>query len=162
MGYYTLFKLIHILAVIVFMGNIFTGLFWMYRANRTSNLNIIHHTMKNIILSDKYFTIPGVIIILIGGFGAALQNHLPMLRTGWIFWPIILFTVSGIAFSWKVAPLQRKISALTSLQEDGFDWVHYRRLYRQWDTWGIVAIITPVIALVMMVLKWPALSILVK
>jgi uncharacterized membrane protein len=159
---YSIFKLIHILAVVLFMGNIYTGLFWMNRAHKSGNLSIINHTMKNIILSDKYFTIPGVFIILVGGFGGALQNHLPLLRLGWIFWPIVLFSVSGIAFSWKVAPLQKKIYKLTSEADSNFDWAHYHKLYKAWDVWGLVAIVTPLIALVMMVLKIPALSFLAK
>lgn len=108
MGLYAILKLIHILATVAFLGNIYTGLFWMNRAHRTRDLAIINHTMKNIILSDKYFTVPGVVIILIGGLGAAIQNHLPILRLGWIFWPIVLFSISGIAFSWKIVPLQKK------------------------------------------------------
>ena len=159
---YAIFKLIHILAVVLFLGNIYTGLFWMNRANKTCNLSIINHTIKNIILSDKYFTVPGVVIILVGGFGGALQNHLPMLRLGWIFWPIVLFSISGIAFSWKVAPLQRKIYNMTSKGHDNFDWAQYQKLYKEWDIWGLVAIVTPVIALVMMVLKIPSLSMLAK
>jgi uncharacterized membrane protein len=162
MELYPLYKLIHVFAVIVFMGNIYTGLFWMNRANKTRDLSIINHTMKNVILSDKYFTIPGVIIILVGGFGAALQNHLPLLKLGWIFYPIVLFSISGIAFSWKVAPLQKKIATVTKDKHDDFDWVNYRKLYREWDMWGLVAIITPLIALAMMVLKLPALSFLAK
>lgn len=159
---YSLYKLIHVFAIIVFMGNIYTGLFWMNRANKTGDVSIINYTMKNVILSDKYFTIPGVIIILVGGFGAAFQNHLPLLKLGWIFYPIVLFSISGIAFSWKVAPLQRKIANLTKDNRDDFDWVSYRKLYREWDIWGIVAIITPLIALAMMVLKLPTLSFLAK
>lgn len=159
---YAIFKLIHILSVVLFMGNIYTGLFWMYRANKTGSLTIIHHTMKNIILSDKYFTVPGVIIIVVGGFGAALHNHLPMLRLGWVFYPIVLFSISGIAFSWKVAPLQKRIAKLTEASDENFDWSLYRKLYREWDVWGVVAIVSPLIALAMMVLKLPLLSFLAK
>lgn len=159
MELYTIFKLIHILATVAFLGNIYTGLFWMSRAHRSRNLLIINHTMKTVILSDKYFTVPGVLIILIGGIGAAIQHRLPMLRTGWIFWPIILFSLSGIAFSWKVVPLQKKISMLTSGDHDNFDWARYSKLYTQWDLWGIIAIITPLAALAMMVLKLPVAGI---
>jgi uncharacterized membrane protein len=159
---YSIFKLIHILAVVLFMGNIYTGLFWMNRAHRTKDLSIINHTMKNVILSDKYFTVPGVIIILIGGFGAVFQNHLPMLRLGWIFYPIVLFSISGIAFSWKVVPLQKQIYNLTNGSHENFDWDNYNKLFKEWEIWGLVAIVTPIVALAMMVLKLPELSFLAK
>ena len=60
------FKLIHVLAVIIFLGNIITGLFWMRIAVKTKDLRIIHHTMNGIIMADRYFTIPGVIVITVG------------------------------------------------------------------------------------------------
>ena len=162
MSPYAFFKLLHILAVVVFLGNVFTGLFWMYQANKTRRLAIIHHTMKSIILSDRYFTVPGVVVIVAGGFAAAIQGSMPLLRTGWIFWSIVLFSTSGIVFAWMLAPLQKKIKLLTEVKtedEPGFDWSAYQKLYKAWDLWGLVAIFTPLLALVMMVLKWPAKSI---
>src|SRR4030095_14039718 len=98
---YTYFKLIHLVAVTIFLGNIITGLFWMHMAVNTKDLKIISHTMKGIIKADRYFTIPGVIIITAGGFMAAIYGHFPILQTGWIFWSIVLFTISGLAFAFK-------------------------------------------------------------
>ena len=95
MNAYALLKLIHIIAVIIFLGNIITGLFWMRIANKTNNLHIISFTMKGIMISDKWFTIPGVFVITAGGFSAAIQGGLPLLRTGWIFWSIVLFSLSS-------------------------------------------------------------------
>jgi uncharacterized membrane protein len=162
MSPYAFFKLIHILAVVVFLGNVFTGLFWMYQANKTRRLAIIHHTMKSIILSDRYFTVPGVVVIVAGGFAAAIQSSMPLLRTGWIFWSIVLFSTSGLVFAWKLAPLQKKITHFTDVKaedETRFNWGAYQKLYKAWDLWGLVAILTPLLALGMMVLKWPAKSI---
>ena len=104
--YYTYFKLLHVLAVIIFLGNIITGLYWMHIAKKTKDLKIISHTVFGVIKSDRYFTIPGVVLITTFGIIAAVHGHIPLLRTGWIFWPIVLFSISGIAFMWKVAPLQ--------------------------------------------------------
>ena len=47
------------------------------------------------------------------GFSAAIQGGLPLLRTGWIFWSIVLFTLSGVIFALKLVPLQRKILQIT-------------------------------------------------
>ena len=35
---YTYYKLIHLIAVILFLGNIITGLFWMHIAAKTKDL----------------------------------------------------------------------------------------------------------------------------
>ena len=154
---YTWLKLFHIIAVIIFLGNIFTGLFWMRIAVKTKDVRIIHHSIRGVMLSDRYFTIPGVIFIIIAGIFTALVGNVPLIRTGWILWSLILFSISGIAFMWKVAPLQRKLSNLTSGSGDAtlFDWTVFKKTFRDWELWGSVALLTPILALIMMVLKIP-------
>ncbi len=154
---YTYFKLIHLLAVIIFLGNIIIGLFWMRIAVKTRDLRIIHFTIKGIITADRYFTIPGVIIITTFGILAAVYGHYPLLRTGWILWSIILFSISGLAFGFKVAPLQKIILNLTLNNENtnDFDWNYFQKKYIEWEIWGFIALITPLAAFVMMTLKIP-------
>lgn len=157
---YALLKLVHIFAVIIFLGNIITGLYWMKKADRTNNLSIISFTMKGIISSDKLFTIPGVVVITIGGFSAAIYGGIPILKTGWIFWSLILFILSGLIFSWKLAPLQNKIYRLiTNADAANFNKALYRSYLKQWESWGLVALLTPLGAMVMMVMKIPVYSI---
>jgi len=154
---YAFLKLIHLIAVVIFLGNIITGLFWMRFAVKTKDLKIISFTMKGIRKADQYFTIPGVIIITAGGFLAAIYAHIPILRTGWILWSIIMFSLSGLVFSFRLAPLQKKIYDLTFNKEDvnDFDWKNFNKLYSAWDAWGIIAMLTPLAAFVMMTLKIP-------
>lgn len=141
----------------IFLGNIVTGLFWMRIAVKTKDLQIINFTMKGIIQADRYFTIPGVIVITVGGFLAAIYGHYPILRTGWILWSIIMFSISGLAFAFQVAPLQKKIYNLTieQAQTADFDWKDFKSVYVKWDIWGLIALLTPLAAFVMMVLKLP-------
>jgi uncharacterized membrane protein len=149
-------KLIHVLAVVLFLGNITTGIFWKAHADRTRNPAIIGHMLEGIIQADRLFTMPPILFILIGGIGAAIAGHLPMLGTGWIFWSIVLFVVSGIAFMAHVVPAQRKMLALVRKSGETLDWVAYRSLSHRWELWGAVALVTPAIAAVLMVMK-PAL-----
>lgn len=156
MNSYLLFKLLHIIAVIVFLGNVYTGLFWMKQANKTSDPGIIAFTMGNIIKSDRWFTVPSVIIITAGGISAALYAQTPILRTGWIFWPIILFTFSGLVFSAKLVPLQKRIFKIASMMGASKDkTAEYNSMLSAWEHWGHIAILAPLAALVMMVLKIP-------
>jgi len=154
---YLLLKTIHILAVILFIGNITTGLFWMHYAVRTKNQTVISRTIKSIIQADKIFTIPGVVVIVASGIGLALYAHYPMLKLGWLLWPILLFIISGISFGVKVAPLQNQISKLISIPEivTDSDWQIFNKLLKSWDVWGLVALLTPFAAFGMMVLKIP-------
>ncbi len=160
MNYYLILKAIHLLAVVAFLGNIVTGLYWMKFARKTNDIKIIHHTAAGIIVSDKLFTIPGVIIITAGGFAAALYGGMPLLGTGWIFWPIVLFSFSGLFFAFKVVPLQVSMRKYfeTGYGNDEFNWKRFDILLRRWEFWGLMAVITPIISFFMMILKWPAVS----
>src|SRR5207245_10213998 len=115
---YQILKLIHVAAVIIFLGNIITGLFWKAHADRTKDIRFIAHTMHGIIRSDRWFTIPGVIVITLAGVLAAIRAGLPILRTAWIFWSLVAFSVSGSVFAWRVGPLQRQLLALATTPTD--------------------------------------------
>jgi len=154
---YSYLKLIHLFAVVIFLGNIITRLFWMRIAVKTKDLKIITFTMKGIRDSDRYFTIPGVIVITAGGFLSAIFGHFPILQTGWIFWSIVMFSISGLAFAFRVAPLQKRIYHLTLNKESStdFDWKYFHKVYLEWDIWGLIALLTPLAAFIMMTLKIP-------
>src|SRR3712207_9313515 len=83
----------------------------------TTLFRSIAHTLEGIIRSDRWFTIPGVVLILGFGVGAAAVGGLSLLGTGWIWQSIALFAVSGLAFVLQVAPLQRRLHALARSEE---------------------------------------------
>lgn len=151
---YLLLKLIHVAAVILFLGNITTGLFWKAHADRTADPRTMAHAMEGIIRSDRWFTIPGVVVILATGVGTAMLGGIPILGTPWVLWSVVLFAASGLAFMFRVAPLQREVLAIARAAP--FDAVRYRAVSWRWELWGLAALLTPLGALVLMVLK-PAL-----
>ena len=152
---YLLIKLLHVIAVIAFLGNIATGLFWHAHAARTRDPKLLAHTMDGIIRSDRLFTVPGVVGIIVTGVAAAIYGNYPILRTGLILWTLILFIVSGLIFMIRVAPLQRRLRALAeaAVQAGTFEYAHYRALAVRWEVWGAAALLAPVAGLVLMVLK---------
>lgn len=149
---YYLLQVVHVFAVILFMGNIITGLFWKFHADGTRNPAIVAHTIRGLIRADRWFTVPGVVVITAAGILAAIQAGLPLLRTGWILWSIVAFSLSGIAFGWKVAPLQKELLRLSD-DAGAFDWPAYRSKSLQWELWGLFATLTPAVAVVLMVWK---------
>lgn len=155
---YLFIKLLHVIAVIAFLGNITTGLFWHRHAARTRDPKLLAYTMDGIIRSDRFFTVPGVVVIIATGFAAAIYGGYPILRTGWILWTLILFIVSGLIFMIRVVPLQRQLRALAeaAVQSGTFDYARYHALAVRWEIWGGAALLTPAVGLVLMVLK-PAL-----
>ena len=152
---YLWLKLLHVAAVVVFLGNITTGLFWHAHAARTRDPRLLAHAVDGIIRSDRLFTIPGVVVIIVSGMVAAVIGGLPILRTPWILWSLVLFGVSGLVFVLRVAPLQVQLRALAQAgaEHGALDWGRYQRLARTWEMWGAVALLTPLAALVLMVLK---------
>ena len=139
------FKLIHIVAVIVFLGNITLGIFWKAIADKSHDPRIIAHTLRGIILADRWFTIPAIFVLVAGGVATAIAEQIPILATGWILWAIILFVISGLAF----AP-----AAASEGERSGiFDTARYDRISAQWNLWGMVALLAPVGAVALMVLK---------
>src|SRR5262245_18046327 len=111
---YLVWKLLHIVSVVLFLGNITTGLFWAELAHRSGDLRLIGAAFRGITRSDRWFTVPGVITLVASGIAAAVNAQLTILRTGWIVWALRLLLASGLAFGAFVAPLQRRIAALAA------------------------------------------------
>lgn len=152
---YTFWKLLHLLAIVLFLGNIITGLFWHRHALRTMNRELLAFTMDGIIRSDRWMTVPGVVILTGAGIAAAVAGGLPLVRTGWILWSVVALTLSGVIFGVCLAPLQLQMRAMTAAGGT-FDAAQYRRLSLRWEVWGGVATALPLAAVLLMVTK-PAL-----
>lgn len=150
---YAALKAVHVLAVVVFLGNVTVGVFWKAFADRTGNAAVMAHTIDGIIRADRIFTIPGVIVLALAGVATALVGHYSILGTGWILWGIGLFVVSGIAFG----PLARAQRALLTVAQTGLQTADQRQQYEalsgQWNLYGTIATIAPLLALIVMVIK---------
>lgn len=156
---YLALKTLHIVGVVMFLGNITTGIFWKEHADRTRDPRLIAHALAGIIASDRLFTVPGVLLILAAGIIAAIVGHIPLLGTGWVLWGIVLFTLSGIAFMGRVAPLQKRMLKLmrAGAENGNPDWAAYAKLSRAWALSGAVALLLPLMVLALMVFKPPGM-----
>jgi uncharacterized membrane protein len=151
---YLAVKALHVLSVVLFLGNIITGVFWKLHADRGGDLRARAQALDGIITSDRWFTLPGVALIIVTGVWLATLAHLPIVRTRWLLWALILFGVSGVAFQFFVAPLQRRMLAnVRAGLAGGWNESEYRALSAAWAWWGAVATLTPVGSLFLMVTK---------
>lgn len=148
---YLALKLVHVAGVVLFLGNITVGVFWKAFADRTGDLRIMGYTMDAIIRADRVFTIPGIVLLLIGGIGAAMVGGYPILQTGWLLWGICAFILSGIAFG-PLSRVQRSIAAAAHAGNKA----DYDRHSQGWTLWGSLALFFPIVAFAIMILK-PAL-----
>jgi uncharacterized membrane protein len=151
---YLWLKALHVISVVLFLGNIITGAFWKAHADRSGDLRVRAAALAGIIRSDALFTIPGVVLIIVTGVWMALDAGLPILRTDWILWSIIAFGLSGATFGARVGPLQKKLLANARAGLEGsWNQSDYERLSRAWARWGLIATGAPLVAVFLMVLK---------
>jgi len=151
---YLALKALHIVSVVLFLGNIITGVFWKVHADRTGDLRARAQALDGIIKSDRWFTVPGVFLIIATGVGLALMAGYPLLRTFWIAWSLALFGISGLAFGIAVGPLQKKLLANARAGQAGnWNQAEYDKLSKSWTIWGTVATAAPLIAVFLMVMK---------
>jgi len=150
---------LHLFGVIAFIGNVATGMYWHSHAWRTRDPKLLAHTMHGIIRSDRVLTTPGVLALLVGGVGASMVGGVPMLRTGWILWTIVLFVLAGGTFGMFIAPLQRQMLALASeaSTQSTFDEARYAELASRWRRRLAFAVLLLLFGVLLMVLK-PALA----
>lgn len=152
---YLWIKVLHLAAVVVFLGNIFTGLFWKAIADRSGDVKIMAHTLHGIIVSDRWFTIPGVVLLSAAGLANAVMGHYRILSTRWLLWSIVAFAISGAIFAVRIGPLQRQLRdcARAGVDTGALDVPLYRRLSREWEFWGAVSLVLPVLAFILMIVR---------
>ena len=152
---YIILKSLHVLSVVLFLGNIITGLFWKRHADRTGDPRLMAHALDGVIRSDRWFTMPGVLAIIVTGVGLAQSAGYPIVATGWIWKSLILFGISGALFGIWVAPLQKRLRTLAAAGSASgqIDLPLYRKLSLRWEIAGAIATLTPIGALFLMVAK---------
>jgi uncharacterized membrane protein len=151
---YLILKSLHVISVVLFLGNIITGVFWKVHADITGDLRARAQALDGIIHSDRWFTLPGVFAIIITGVWMAIEAHIPLLGTKWVLWSLILFGISGVCFGVFVAPLQKKLLANARAGLSGtWNEAEYKELSGAWTLWGTIATLTPLVAVFLMVMK---------
>ena len=151
---YLALKSFHVLGAVLFLGNILAGVYWKRHADRSGSLEVRAQVLAGIIRADRLFTLPTVALIIGTGVANALMAHMPILGTPWIAAGLALFLLSGMVFSMRVGPLQKKLLANVEAGRSGsWDQPAYESLSRSWLSWGWVATGAPLIVVFLMVFK---------
>jgi len=149
-----MYLLLHIVGVVLFLGNIVTAAFWKVRADLQGNPAVIHQTAKNVMLADWVFTLPGLLLIIASGGLMASEAGYVLSGTDWLTFSLVLFGVTGVIWLVVLLPMQRAMirysaAALT----DGKIPEAYRQASRRWNAFGVAATLIPVVILYLMVFK---------
>jgi uncharacterized membrane protein len=151
---YLVLKTLHVMSVVLFLGNIVTGFFWKRHADRIGDLRARAQAMDGISKADRVFTSPSVLLILATGFALAWAGHLPVFGLPWLWMSLALFGIAGATFGIKVGPLQKKLlSNLRAGLAGQWNESEYQALSNSWRFWGLVATGAPLVALILMVIK---------
>ena len=151
---FDLSKILHLLGVVILIGNVTVTSFWKVFADRTGDPRIIAHAQRMVTITDWVFTLLGIALLCIGGFGAAWLAGLDPFAAGWLANAEILFVISGAIWLFVLVPLQiRQARQARAFAQGGEIPQAYWRAGRLWLIWGIVATVPLVGALWLMVAK---------
>lgn len=145
---------LHLIGVLLMVGNIITAAFWKVRADLTRNPLVIHHAVKNVMIADYFFTIPGLVLIIISGAVMAGQFGVSLVGLNWLTLSLILLLITGFIWLAILIPLQlRMIRYSADSVKTGVISAEYRRASRQWAIYGVAATFLPIVILYLMVMK---------
>lgn len=151
---YTTFKMLHVLGVVLFLGNIIVTGVWKYRADVTGRPEVIAFAQRLVTLTDWVFTFGGAVLILIGGFGMVGVAGLDIRTTSWVKIGLALFLASGAIWAAILIPIQIAQARIARTFEGGGEIPErYWRLNRLWYVWGSLATILPLLNIYVMIEK---------
>jgi uncharacterized membrane protein len=150
---YLWLKTIHILGVVLFLGNIIVTGWWKFMADRTQNPQIIAFAQRQVTLTDYVFTAGGALILLVAAY-ANMGIHQLDFSPKWLSYGHTLFIVSGVIWLLVLIPLQIKQARMARAFSDGSAIPdNYWKLGKAWYIWGALATLLPLANLYFMVFK---------
>lgn len=146
---YNWHKILHILGVIIFMGNMIVGPVWFLFAYYSKDKTLLKFANRLLQLTDLYLTIPGVALTVINGlclasvFGGTKNQP-------WLFYSIILLFVMW-ALSIPLIYLQEKMYSTIDNEPDNDTKIN--KLLIRWGILGTIVMVPPTIVFYLMVVK---------
>jgi uncharacterized membrane protein len=145
---------LHILGVVLFLGNIIVTAVWKMLADRTRNPPVVAYAQRLVTVTDIAFTATGAVLIVVAGqamaseFGGVFGGPL-WLTLGWS-----LFIASGVIWLALLVPIEVMQERLArSFRDASTIPDRYWRLSRLWAVFGLIATVLPLFNLYLMVFK---------
>jgi uncharacterized membrane protein len=152
---YADYKLLHLLGLVLLLGNVTVTSVWKVFADRTGNPVIVAFAQRMVTVTDWFLTLGGVVLLAVGGYGMTLTHAIPPFGARWLSLSQGLFAVSGLIWLGILVPTQaeqtravrRFVAGEASLPAE------YRRLSRRWITWGVIATVPLIGAMRLMITR---------
>ncbi len=151
---YNALKTVHLLGVVLLVGNVTVTAYWKLRADLSRDPRIIAHAQGNVTVADWLWTLLGIVMVMAGGYGAAWLGGISLFKEAWMVWGQALFALSGLMWIGLIVPIQaRQAKAARLFEATGVIPESYWPLARWWMFWGVVATIPLLGAMWVMVTK---------
>jgi uncharacterized membrane protein len=144
---------LHVLGVVIFLGNIIVTAVWKVLADRTRNPAVIGYAQRLVTVTDIAFTATGAALIAVSGQMMA-DRFGGVGGEGWLTLGVALFIASGVIWVTTLIPIQVLQSRLARrFVVDGVIPDRYWRLATFWYVLGAIAILLPLVNIYLMVAK---------
>ncbi len=151
---YTTLKFLHVLGVILLVGNVTVTAVWKVFADRTHEPVVVAFGQRLVTITDWFLTGFGIAFVLVGGYGMMWVGQLNPFGALWLVLGQALFVASGLIWATILIPAQiRQARAARAFAQGGEIPAAYRRDARRWIFWGVVATVPLVAAVWLMVAK---------
>lgn len=145
---------LHILGVVLFLGNIIVTAVWKLLADRTREPPVVAFGQRLVAVTDVGFTATGVVLIIASGHAMAGEFGGVFSGPSWLTWGWSLFVATGVVWLAILVPIQFAQSRLARRFRDGSPIPgRYWTLSRLWAVFGTVAVVLPLVTLYLMVSK---------
>jgi uncharacterized membrane protein len=145
---------LHILGVVLFLGNLIVTAVWKTLADRTKNPPVVAYGQRLVTVTDFAFTATGAVLIIVAGQVMAQDYGGVFSGPAWLTWGWSLFIASGVIWLTILIPIEVLQARLArGFRDGGVIPERYWRLSRLWATFGVIATILPLFNLYLMVFK---------
>lgn len=151
---YLIWKGLHLLGVIVLLGNIIVTAWWKIMADRTKDPRVIAFAQRQVVLTDFVFTVPGALMAIVAGDVMAYGFMENTWSIQWLNWGRGLFIAAGVIWLTVLIPIQIRQARMAR----GFGTSNtipreYWILSNRWKYFGALAVVLPLFNIYWMVFK---------
>ena len=146
-------KVVHILAVVVLLGNLLMAPFWRKRLAALGGVQARAAANRSVRVADLIFTLPGWVVVLATGIMLIIYRDMGM-RGGWLHLSLLLFL--GWLVFWHMLVLRARKAMIAQAEEaasGGQAPAELAQHERQWQQWSYLAAGIAVLILILMVAK---------
>lgn len=151
---YLLFKTMHVIGAMLFVGNLLVTFVWKLMADRTRDPRVIGFAQRLVTLTDSTFTGLGALLLLLSGLMMVGPYNIEFWNVPWLMWGLTLFAISGLIWLLILIPIQIKQARMArDFFKDAEIPASYWLLSRMWMGFGGVATLLPLLNVYLMVAK---------